>query len=522
MAKIPDKIDKYQIEELIATGGMGAVYKGIHPTLKRPIILKKLTLRGNATITERFRREARILMDFRNDHIVDVQDHFVQGRSHYIVMEFVDGLSVKDLLDEQRYLDNYTTAYITLYTSKALQYAHSKGVIHRDIKPGNILISQDGDIKLADFGIASTREPDTGEDTLTTDGTTLGTPAYMAPEQFENSRTVDYRADLYSLGIMMYEMLTGLKPFPGGFSAETIRLIQKGKFKQPRKVNPTVSPALQKIVRSLIKPKPKSRCNEINTIIGKLENYLNKYQKDDVKNRLCAIVKQKTAPPVRLKKKSRLKLYITSGIILLFLAGICTGFCRLTKFQKQIFNPSEFSRIQFQVESKLIPVTTLFLDDGKDIPEAEGKIIYLPTVEQYNSLHTGLKAGSYRAKTTIGDEVIWTSFILEPWSVSPAMKIIKHDEPEKAARELEISIDVHDAQTGWDLMEIALIEVFASGKFRPISEVEQILSGKVHNFRISAPGYESMEFVLNMKTGERVLHFQTELIPDKKDEGKEE
>jgi len=514
MAKIPEKIDKYQIEELIATGGMGAVYKGIHPTLNRPVILKKLTLKGNQTITERFRREARILMDFRNDYIVDVQDHFVQGRSHYIVMEFVDGLSVKDLLDEQRYLDNQTAAYITLYTLKALQYSHKKGVVHRDIKPGNILLSKSGEIKLADFGIAATRASDSGEEALTTDGTTLGTPAYMAPEQFENSRTVDYRADLYSLGVMMYEMLTGLRPFPGSLSPETIRLIQKSKYKHPRKVNPAISPVLQKIVKSLIKPRPKSRCNNIALLISRLEAYLEKFHEGDVKSRLCAIVKDETVPPVRLKKHARMRLYISAGIIISLIAGLCIGFCGLTGIHKTILKPAEFGRIQFLLDSASMPETFLFLDDGKNIPEVDREIIYIPVKGQYRSLYTGLRAGSYRAKTRIGDTLIWTSFSLKPWKEKAEIKTIVPVNPEPKNHILEISMNVHDAQTGWDLMEITALEVLRDGKFMPVEKAEEILSGRIHHFRISAPGYKSREWVLKIEQKDRVLSFQSELIPE--------
>ena len=236
MAKIPDRIDKYEIKELIASGGMGEVYKGVHPTLERSVILKKLTLRGNASMTERFRREAKLLMDFRNDYIVDVYDHFVQGRSHYIVMEYVDGASVKDLLESERYFDNASAAYIALYTAKALAYAHRKSVIHRDVKPGNVLISRKGEIKLADFGIATSADSEADDENLTAEGMTLGTPAYMAPEQFKNSKNVDYRADLYSLGVMMYEMLVGRRPYSGGFSPEVIQQIQRGRYRKPRKV----------------------------------------------------------------------------------------------------------------------------------------------------------------------------------------------------------------------------------------------------------------------------------------------
>jgi len=518
MAKIPEKIDKYQIEELIATGGMGAVYRAIHPTLNRPVILKKLTLRGNETVTERFRREARILMDFRNDYIVDVQDHFVQGRSHYIVMEFVDGLSVKDLLDEQRYLDNYTAAYITLFTLKALEYSHKKGVVHRDIKPGNILLSKNGEVKLADFGIAATRASEIGEEALTTDGTTLGTPAYMAPEQFENSRTVDYRADLYSLGVMMYEMLTGLKPFPGSFSPETIRLIQKGKYKHPRKVNPAVSPVLQKIIKSLIRPKPDSRCSNIALLIDGLEAYLKKFQAGDVKKRLCAIVREETVPPVRLKKYSKIGLYLGISVLIAGTAALGAGFCGLTGIHRTILNPGEFGRIQFQLDSASIPETFLFLDDGKNIPEADRKVVYLPAGAQYRSLQAGLQAGSYRAKTIIGDTVIWTSFSLKPWKENPQVKTIVPINPEQEDHLLKISLNVHDALTGWDLTETSSLEVFMDGDFMPADSAGPILSGRVHNFRITAPGYKSLEYVLKIDRTERVLSFQSELIPENKSE----
>ncbi|MBI9106366.1 MAG: serine/threonine protein kinase [Spirochaetales bacterium] len=518
MAKIPEQIDKYVIEELIATGGMGAIFKGIHPTLKRSIILKKLTLRGNATITERFRREASILMDFRNDHIVDVQDHFVQGRSHYIVMEYVDGPSLKELLDEQRYLDNYTAAYIALYTAKALQYAHSKGVIHRDIKPGNILISRSGDIKLADFGIAATRDQLTDDEALTTDGMTLGTPAYMAPEQFENSRTVDYRADIYSLGIMMYEMLTGLRPFPGGFTPETINLIQKGKYKQLRKIIPTIAPPLQKIVNSLIKPRPKSRLKNISVVIRKLEAWLDRYQEDDIKARLCAMVKEEPAPPVRLKSHPKYKLFIGIGIAVLVLSGLIVGCCALTQIHRRLLHPNDFGQIQLTTETAGRPSTELFIDDGNEIPTIEMKVRYFPVKTNYRSLYIVLPSGKYRAKTLLGQKVIWSSFTLEPWSKGGGTKSIIIDRADTEAHEIDISFNIHDAENGWDLRQIGLIELFRDGIFISLTDAGTPMSGRVHHFRISAPGYDSQEFILKINKNESALHFQLELEPKKNDE----
>ncbi|HNQ96877.1 MAG TPA: serine/threonine-protein kinase, partial [Treponemataceae bacterium] len=217
MADVPEFIGKYKIVSLVARGGMGAVYKAVHPTLKRYVILKKLTIRGNAVITERFKREARILLDFNDPHIVHLFDYFKEGQAHYIVLEYVDGVSLDVLLKKRGSLSGTFALFILRDVCKALKYAHDNGVIHRDIKPGNILISKTGDIKLADFGIASTENSE-ADDGLTREGTTLGTVAYMPPEQFSSTKTVDKRADIYAVGVMLYEMVTGVKPFPGSFS----------------------------------------------------------------------------------------------------------------------------------------------------------------------------------------------------------------------------------------------------------------------------------------------------------------
>ncbi|MDC7225704.1 MAG: serine/threonine-protein kinase [Spirochaetales bacterium] len=524
MAKIPDQIDKYKIEELVATGGMGAVFKGIHPTLKRPVILKKLTLRGNATITERFKREARILMDFRNDNIVDVQDHFVQGRSHYIVMEYVDGQSLKDLLDEQRYLDSCTAAYILLYTAKALKYAHSKGVVHRDIKPGNILISRTGEIKLADFGIASSTAGDFEDDTLTTEGMTLGTPAYMAPEQFENSRTVDYRADLYSLGVMMYETLTGLKPFPGSFSPETVRRIQKGKYKPPGRINPSIAKPLRRIINSLIKPRPRSRCRDIDKVIKRLEAWLARYSMDDVRARLCAMIEEQAPPPVSRKRGTSRKLYITAGIILLAAAAVVFSICRISGLHRLLFYPSRYGRLEFTIENPaggagFIPQTTMFIDDGKDIPRVDSAVRYLRRKSEYRSLPVILEAGRYRAKTIIGNEIIWSSFELSPAADSNEMRSITIDAFETEAAPISIDWSINNSVTGADIRSEARVEVYNEGSYVPVDTTE-IYSGAVYSFRITADGYREQEWVLRINNDQKVLRFQAELIPQNGEEQK--
>ena len=150
------KVGKYTIVGKMAKGGMGSVYKAKHPTLKRFVILKQLTLRGGAGISERFKREAQLMIDFRHENIVPVYDHFKSGSSYFIAMEFVDGTSLDKLIADRSKLSPEATLLIFSEVCRGLKYAHDKGVIHRDIKPANILLSKEGEVKLVDFGIATT------------------------------------------------------------------------------------------------------------------------------------------------------------------------------------------------------------------------------------------------------------------------------------------------------------------------------------------------------------------------------
>ena len=226
--EIPQFIGKYKIHSLIATGGMGAVYKAIHPDLKRPVIIKKLAIKRNSMVLERFKREAKILLDLNNPHIVHMFDYFKEGTSHYLVLEFVDGMSLDKLIEKKKNFSEQLALLITLDIAQALKYAHERGIIHRDVKPGNILLSKHGEVKLADFGIAASEQDRSSEALneidkdktieksgidLTMAGSSLGTPSYMSPEQFTDSSRVDKRTDIYSLGVMLYELLTGEKPF---------------------------------------------------------------------------------------------------------------------------------------------------------------------------------------------------------------------------------------------------------------------------------------------------------------------
>lgn len=216
--KLRELFPQLAIIDLIGRGGMGAVYRARQPRLNRFVALKILA-RGNdsdARFNERFEREAQALARMNHPNIVTVYDFGEAGGFFYLMMEFVDGLNVRQLLRSRKVAPEEALAIVPPIC-EALQYAHKMGIVHRDIKPENILLDAEGRVKIADFGIAKIISSAPGEP-LTHDQQTVGTPHYMAPEQLEKPTTVDHRADIYSLGVVFYELLTGELPI-GRFAA---------------------------------------------------------------------------------------------------------------------------------------------------------------------------------------------------------------------------------------------------------------------------------------------------------------
>jgi predicted Ser/Thr protein kinase len=206
-------IGPYRIERLIGKGGMGAVYLATHVHLERRVALKVLpeNLAKDPEFVQRFRREAVALARLQHPNIVAVHDMGVEAGRHYIAMEFVDGVNLRHLLN-QHMLSPQEALSIVPKLCGALEYAHSQGVIHRDIKPENILIARDGTPKIADFGLAKIVRGDAPRPGLTATNVVMGTADYMAPEQRQRTAAVDHRADIYALGVVIYEMLTGELP----------------------------------------------------------------------------------------------------------------------------------------------------------------------------------------------------------------------------------------------------------------------------------------------------------------------
>jgi tRNA A-37 threonylcarbamoyl transferase component Bud32 len=246
-----------QILECLGRGGMGVVYKARQPKLKRLVALKILAPeRGSdPKFSERFEREAQTLARLSHPHIVAVHDFGEADGIYYLLMEYVDGRSLRDILRSGTITPEQALAIVPSIC-EALQFAHEHGVVHRDIKPENVLLDQQGRVKIADFGIAKLVGDERRHQALTEDRQVIGTPHYMAPEQVEKPQLVDHRADIYSLGVVFYEMLTGELPL--------------GKFAPPsRKV--VVDVRLDEVVLHALEKEPEQRYQKAGEVKTDLE-----------------------------------------------------------------------------------------------------------------------------------------------------------------------------------------------------------------------------------------------------------
>src|SRR5579862_457791 len=238
--------DRYELTHLIARGGMAEVYRARDRLLDRPVALKVLfpELSVDRAFVERFRREAQAAAKLSHPNIVPVFDWGEDTGSYFIVMEFVDGRPLSAVLRETGPLDPARAAGITTQVAAALASAHRHGVVHRDIKPGNVLITNDGQVKVTDFGIA--RAVNT-EESLTQTGAVMGTATYFSPEQAEGIG-VDARSDIYSLGVVLFEMLTGRPPFLGDTPVSVASKHVRDHPPMPRDINPAIPPTFEAVI----------------------------------------------------------------------------------------------------------------------------------------------------------------------------------------------------------------------------------------------------------------------------------
>ncbi|HRI55937.1 MAG TPA: serine/threonine-protein kinase, partial [Anaerolineae bacterium] len=256
---------KYELQAELGRGGMGIVYRAHDTMLHRTVAVKVLTpqLAADPTFVERFRHEAIAAANLRHPHIATVYDvgqDLVQGDTvHYLVMEFIEGQTLDRVLQRQgQPFSLQQTDQIISQVAQALHYAHQRGMIHRDVKPANIMLGQDGHVTLMDFGLV--RAGDLSQ--LTQTGTALGTPAYMAPEQIMGAE-VDQRADIYALGVVIYELLTGDVPFRRTTPLATIHAQVYDPPPPLRERRPELSPAVESVVLRALAKNPGGRYRDV-------------------------------------------------------------------------------------------------------------------------------------------------------------------------------------------------------------------------------------------------------------------
>ena len=255
---------RYEIQEIIGVGGMAVVYKAYDRQENRTVSVKILRdeFAGNEEFMRRFRNESRAVSMLSHPNIVKVYDMSFGDRFQYIVMEYIDGITLKEYIDQQKVIRWKEAVHFTLQILYALQHAHERGVIHRDIKPQNIMLLRDGTIKVTDFGIARFSSSET--QTLTDKA--IGSVHYIAPEQARGSVT-DAKSDVYSVGVMLYEMLTGKLPFEADSAVSVAIMQMQAEAVPPREINPDIPEGLEQITLKAMKKDPTQRYDSAASMI---------------------------------------------------------------------------------------------------------------------------------------------------------------------------------------------------------------------------------------------------------------
>jgi eukaryotic-like serine/threonine-protein kinase len=264
------QLGDFKLVRKLGQGGMGTVYLARQVSLDRPVALKTLSreLAKNESSVTRFLREARSMAKLQHPNIVQVYAADSQAGFNYAALEFIDGRSMQDWIDELQRFPVGDALHVALICADALKHAHDQGMVHRDVKPDNILVTKSGTVKVSDFGLAKAIDEDVS---VTKSGTGLGTPLYMSPEQARNAKYVDQRSDIYALGCTLYYFLTGEHAFNAESTLEIIQLKEKGRFKSARRWNPEVPERLDLMIDKMLAKDPQHRYGDCGEIVRDLQ-----------------------------------------------------------------------------------------------------------------------------------------------------------------------------------------------------------------------------------------------------------
>lgn len=451
---------RYEIHELIGVGGMAVVYRA-HDTIDdRTVAIKILKdeFLGNEDFIRRFKNESKAIAVLSHPNIVKVYDVSFGDRIQYIVMEYIDGITLKEYLDQQKEIKWKEAIHFTVQILRALQHAHEKGIVHRDIKPQNIMLLQDGTIKVTDFGIARFSR----SETRTMTDKAIGSVHYISPEQARGDIT-DEKADLYSVGVMLYEMITGQLPFEADNAVSVAIMQLQQNPKPPREINPAIPDGLEEITLKAMQKDSSQRYQSAAEMLHDIDQFRRnpsisfqyKYFVDEKPTKYVdAINSVKSTEPTpvsyndnynyeyeeqdrpRKKKKITTATMVMLGVLAAFLlAAIGFGVAALVRSfnteeipdvplpnfigmkLEEIQANEEYKNFQFKVES------------GNDLTKEEGVVLDQSpkgTKNVKNNAEITLTVNSGGQKVTI-----------------PPLKGITREEAEKKLKDLKISYNVN-------------------------------------------------------------------------------
>ena len=261
---------RYEIHELIGVGGMALVYRAYDQIDDRTVAIKILKdeFLGNEDFIRRFKNESKAIAVLSHPNIVKVYDVSFGDQIQYIVMEYIDGITLREYLDQQKEIKWKEAIHFTVQILRALQHAHEKGIIHRDIKPQNIMLLQDGTIKVTDFGIARFSR----NETRTMTDKAIGSVHYIAPEQARGDLT-DEKADIYSVGVMLYEMITGQLPFEADNAVSVAIMQLQADPRPPKDINPAIPDGLEEITLKAMQKDPSQRYQSAAEMLRDIEQF---------------------------------------------------------------------------------------------------------------------------------------------------------------------------------------------------------------------------------------------------------
>jgi serine/threonine-protein kinase len=276
-ASIPERIGPYKVHDLLGTGGMGRVYRGLDEALQREVALKILlpALAADAEFVARFTREARAAALLNHPNITQIYATGLEGATPWFAMELIRGCSLETLARERGAIEPYEAASYMAQAAAGLRHAAQKGLIHRDVKPSNLMLTEDGVVKVTDFGLAKAAQADSH---ITATGEVLGSPGYISPEQAQGQPT-DHRSDIYSLGATFYHLVTGRLPFQAPTAVAMILKHMNEPLRSPRAVNAGIPFPIASVIQRMMAKRAGERYQDYDALLRDLERAVNETQR---------------------------------------------------------------------------------------------------------------------------------------------------------------------------------------------------------------------------------------------------